>query len=759
MKVKKRDGKSCNMHFDEVTARVAALTYDLDKNIVDACKVSQKVFHSMYDGIQTTEIDKLAAEVCISMATEHPDYGVLASRISISDHHKSTSKRFYDAMKILWGGGFISDELWSTVTANISTLEPVIDYKRDYLFDFFGFRTLERMYLTKVNDKIIERPQHMLMRVSLGIHGDDIDRAIQTYELMSNKLFIHATPTLFNAGTKRPQMSSCFLLGIHEDSIDGIYKALTQCAQISKWAGGIGMHIHAVRSNGSQIKGTNGTSSGIVPMLRVFNNTARYVNQAGRRKGSFAIYIEPWHADIMDFLELKRNHGDEEARARDLFYALWIPDLFMKRVQENGTWSLFSPDDTPKLYETYGEEFETLYDTYEKEGLARTTMPAQELWFSMLKSQIETGTPYMLFKDACNRKSNQQNLGIIKSSNLCTEIVQYTSPTEVAVCNLASISLPMFVNDDGTYNYTHLHDISRVVTRNLNRVIDRNYYPIEEARYSNIRHRPIGIGVQGLADVYQRLKLPFDSDEAKAVNVKIFETIYHGALTESCKLAEEEGAYETYEGSPVSQGKLQFHMWGTTPTELWDWTTLQKDIATHGIRNSLLMAPMPTASTAQILGNNEAIEPFTSNLYIRRTLAGEFLVMNKYLVKDLIERGIWSKDVKDDIIHNDGSVQLVGKIPDDLKKIYKTSWELSQKALIDQAADRGAYICQSQSLNLFVSSPDYKKLSSMHFYSWKKGLKTGLYYLRTQAAAQAIKFTLDPTKYGDANTPCESCSA
>lgn len=758
MKVIKRDGKSCDMHFDKVTARVAALTYDLEKDSINAFKVAQKVFQSMYDGIQTAEIDKLAAEVCIAMATEHPNYATLASRISIDDHHKSTCKRFFDSMEMLWEGGFISEEIWSIVTNNISQLEPVIDYRRDYLFDFFGFRTLERMYLTKVDGKIVERPQHMLMRVSLGIHGNDIERAIETYNLMSKKMFIHATPTLFNAGTKRPQMSSCFLLGIHEDSIDGIYGALTKCAQISKWAGGIGLHIHAVRGDGSTIKGTNGKSSGIVPMLRVFNNTARYVNQAGRRNGSFAIYLEPWHSDIMEFLELKRNHGDEEARARDLFYALWIPDLFMKRVKSGGNWSLFSPDEAPGLYDSYGEEFERLYEKYEEEGKARETMSAQKLWFAMLKSQIETGTPYMLFKDACNQKSNQKNLGVIKSSNLCTEIVQYTSPEEVAVCNLASIALPMFV-EDGKYNYQKLHDISRVITRNLNRVIDRNYYPVEEAKVSNMRHRPIGIGVQGLADVYQLLRHPFDSDEAKQINKNIFETIYHASLTESCTLAQEEGAYETFKGSPASQGELQYHMWNTEPSDLWKWDQLIEDIKTHGLRNSLLMAPMPTASTSQILSNNECIEPYTSNMYLRRTLAGEFLVMNKHLIKDLMKLGVWSKEIKDEIIHRDGSIQHIEGIPDDLKKIYKTSWELSQKALIDQAADRGSYICQSQSLNLFMANPDFKKLSSMHFYSWEKGLKTGIYYLRTQAAAKAVKFTLDPKKYGETNTECVMCSA
>ena len=758
MKVVKRDGKNCDMHFDEVTARVAALTYDLEKDTINAFKVAQKVFQSMYDGIQTADIDKLAAEVCISMATEHPNYATLASRISINDHHKSTSKRFYDSMKLLWEGGFLSEEVWNIVKNNITELEPIIDYRRDYLFDFFGFRTLERMYLTKINDKIAERPQHMLMRVALGIHGDDIEHVIETYNLMSTKMFIHATPTLFNAGTKRPQMSSCFLLGIHEDSIDGIYDALTKCAQISKWAGGIGLHIHAVRGDGSTIKGTNGKSSGIVPMLRVFNNTARYVNQAGRRNGSFAIYIEPWHSDIMEFLELKRNHGDEEARARDLFYALWIPDLFMKRVKTGGKWSLFSPDEAPGLADCYGDEFEQLYEKYEKEGRAHKEMLAQDVWFSMLKSQIETGTPYMLFKDACNHKSNQKNLGVIKSSNLCTEIVQYTAPGEVAVCNLASISLPMFVDGDHI-DYIKLHKIARVITYNLNRVIDRNFYPIEEARFSNMRHRPIGIGVQGLADVYQLLKLPFDSEEAKEINKKIFETIYHGALEESCDLAQKDGAYETFKGSPASQGQLQYHMWGTETTNLWEWDSLIEDIKTHGLRNSLLLAPMPTASTSQILGNNECIEPYTSNMYLRRTLAGEFLVMNRHLVKDLMELGIWSKDIKDDIIHRDGSVQHIKGLPEHLKKVYKTSWELSQKALIDQASDRGSYICQSQSLNLFMSNPDFKKLSSMHFYSWEKGLKTGIYYLRTQAASKAVKFTLDPTKYGDTNTECTMCSA
>ena len=755
MKVSKRDGTTCDMHFDEVTARVASLTYDFDKDTVNAFKIAQKVFQSMYDGIQTTDIDKLASEVCVAMATEHPNYAVLASRIAISDHHKSTSRRFYDAMKILWEAGNISNDIWELVKSNSSKLEPAIDYRRDYLLDFFGFRTMEKMYLTRVDGKIVERPQHMLMRVSLGIHGDDLDRAIETYDLMSQKMFIHATPTLFNAGTKRPQMSSCFLLGIHEDSIDGIYRALTQCAKISKWAGGIGLHIHSVRSDGSHIKGTNGTSSGIVPMLRVFNNTARYVNQAGRRQGSFAIYLEPWHADIMEFLELKRNHGDEEARARDLFYALWIPDLFMKRVEQGGKWSLFSPSEAPGLADIYGEEFDKLYEKYESEGKAHKVMDAQEVWFSMLKSQVETGTPYILFKDACNRKSNQQNLGTIKSSNLCTEVVQYTSPDEVAVCNLASIALPMFVDNQGEFDYSRLKQISQIVTRNLNRVIDRNFYPLEEARNSNMKHRPIGIGVQGLADVYQIMKVAFDSPRAREVNRLIFETIYFGSLTESCKLAQEEGPYESYEGSPVHQGKLQFDMWGVEPTDKWNWSELKNDIKEHGIRNSLLVAPMPTASTSQLLGNNECIEPFTSNLYLRRTLAGEFLVMNKYLVKDLMALGLWSRETKDDIIHHDGSVQHMVDLPQELKDVYKTSWELSQKSLIDQAADRGAYVCQSQSMNLFISNPDFKKLSSMHFYTWKKGLKTGIYYLRSQAAAQAIKFTLDPTKYES----CETCSA
>jgi ribonucleoside-diphosphate reductase alpha chain len=758
MKVIKRDGKECDMHFDEVTARVAALTYDFDKDTVNAFKVAQKVFQSMYDSIATTEIDKLAAEVCISMATEHPNYSTLASRLSISDHHKSTPKRFYDSMKKLWSSGVISKELWTNIKDNISTLEPVIDYRRDYLFDFFGFRTLEKMYLTKVNDTIVERPQHLLMRVALGIHGDDIEHAVETYNLMSQKYFIHATPTLFNAGTKRPQMSSCFLLGIHDDSIDGIYKALTQCAQISKWAGGIGLHIHSVRSNGASIKGTNGVSSGIVPMLKVFNHTARYVNQAGRRKGSFAIYLEPWHADIMDFLELKRNHGDEEARARDLFYALWIPDLFMRRVQSNGQWSLFNPDDAIGLADVYGKEFDELYEKYEREGKARETVSAQTIWFSMLKSQIETGTPYMLYKDACNEKSNQKNLGTIKSSNLCTEIVQYTSPKEIAVCNLASISLPMFINE-GKMDYQKLHDISRVITRNLNKIIDRNFYPVKEAKTSNHRHRPIGIGVQGLADVYQMLHLPFDSSESRTINKLIFETIYHGALTESCSMAQTDGPYETFKDSPASQGILQYHMWGTTPSDLWNWESLIDDIKTHGIRNSLLLAPMPTASTSQILGNNECIEPYTSNMYLRRTLAGEFLVMNRHLVAELVKLGIWSKDIKDDIIHHDGSIQHMNQLPQEIRDIYKTSWEMSQKALIDQSADRGSYICQSQSLNLFMGNPDFKKLSSMHFYAWEKGLKTGLYYLRTQAAAKAVKFTLDPTKYGDTNTDCTMCSA
>jgi ribonucleoside-diphosphate reductase alpha chain len=708
----------------------------------------------LYDGVTTTELDNLAAETAATLTTKHPDYSLLASRIAISNLHKTTKKSFSETIKDLYeyvdnktglSAALISDEIYDIVMNNAQELDSAIIHDRDFGYDFFGFKTLERSYLLKINGQIAERPQHMLMRVAVGIHHDDIQAAIETYDLLSERWFTHATPTLFNAGTPKPQMSSCFLLTMQDDSIEGIYDTLKQCAKISQSSGGIGLSIHNIRATGSYISGTNGTSNGIVPMLRVFNDTARYVDQGGgKRKGAFAIYIEPWHADIEAFLDLRKNHGKEEMRARDLFYALWTPDLFMKRVEEEGDWSLFCPHEAPGLHETWGEAFEELYTRYEREGRARKTVKARDLWMAVVESQIETGTPYMLFKDAANSKSNQQNLGTIKSSNLCTEIIEYTSKDEVAVCNLASLALPKFVMD-GKFDHQRLYEVTQVATRNLNKIIDLNYYPVEEARNSNMRHRPIGLGIQGLADVFIMLRMPFDSDEARQLNREIFETIYYGALTASKDLARIDGPYSTYEGSPASKGILQYDMWGTTPTDRWDWSGLKEDIARYGIRNSLLVAPMPTASTSQILGNNECFEPYTSNLYTRRVLSGEFIVVNKHLMRDLVELGIWSDKIKDKIIAGNGSVQHIAEIPEDIKALYKTVWEIKQRALIDMAADRGAYICQSQSLNLFVESATLAKLTSMHFYSWKQGLKTGMYYLRTKAAADAIKFTVEPT--------------
>lgn len=753
MQVLKRSGKREAVSFDKITARVKKLCYGLDPNYVDPIEIAKKVIQGLYDGVSTTELDNLAAETAASMATHHPDYAQLAARISTSNLHKNTDKSFSNTIDLLYNyvdpktgekAGLIGEETYRTIQDNKARLNSAIIYDRDYNFNFFGFKTLERSYLLRADGKVVERPQHMLMRAAVGIHGDDIDAAIETYNLMSEKWFIHATPTLFNAGTPKPQLSSCFLLTMTDDSITGIFETLSRCAKISQSAGGIGLSIHNIRAKGSYIKGTGGSSNGIVPMLKVFNDTARYVDQGGgKRKGAFAIYLEPWHADIEDFLELKKNHGKEEMRARDLFYAMWISDLFMKRVKEGGEWSLFCPNECPGLHDTYGAKFEALYTKYEQEGRARKTIKAQDLWFSILESQIETGTPYILYKDACNEKSNQKNLGTIKSSNLCTEILEYTSKDEVAVCNLASISLPKFVSEqERSFDFEKLHDITRVITRNLNKIIDINYYPVKEAENSNFRHRPIGIGVQGLADAYMMMRMPFDSDEAKQLNKDIFETIYHAAITESNALAAKEGAYTTFQGSPASQGLLQFDLWGVKPSDRYDWAKTKADIKENGLRNSLLLAPMPTASTSQILGNNECFEPYTANIYSRRTLSGEYIIVNKHLLKDLIKLGLWNDDMKQQLMAANGSVQELD-VPQEIKDMYKTVWELSQKVIIDQAADRGAYICQSQSLNLFVENPNFGKLSSMHFYAWQKGLKTGMYYLRSKAAVDPIKFTLD----------------
>ncbi len=754
MLVIKRDGRRESVKFDKITARIEKLCDGLNADFVKPVEIAKKVIDGLYDGVTTIELDNLAAEIAATMTTRHPDFAKLAARISISNLHKVTEESFSTTMKRLYtyvnpktdeNAALLSKEVYGIIRANAKRLDEAVDYTRDYNYDFFGYKTLERSYLMKLDGKIIERPQHMLMRVSVGIHMDDIDAAIETYNLMSEKWFTHATPTLFNAGTPKPQLSSCFLLSMQDDSIDGIYDTLKQCAKISQSAGGIGLSIHNVRAYGAYIKGTNGTSNGIVPMLRNFDMTARYVDQGGgKRKGSFAIYLEPWHADIFDFLQLKKNHGKEELRARDLFYALWIPDLFMKRVEENGEWSLFSPDEAPNLHDSYGEEFERLYDKYEKEGRARRTVKAQELWFEILESQIETGTPYILYKDHANKKSNQKNLGTIRSSNLCTEIMEYTSKDEVAVCNLASIALPKFVNEDGSFNHQKLYEITKVATRNLNKVIDVNYYPVKEARYSNMRHRPIGIGVQGLADVFMLMKMPFDSPESRKLNQEIFETIYYGAMETSMELAQVDGTYETFKGSPVSKGIFQFDMWGVTPSSnRWDWYSLKQQVRKHGVRNSLLLAPMPTASTSQILGNNECFEPYTSNIYTRRTLSGEFIVVNKHLMTDLIKLGLWDDRMKNRIMTANGSVQDIPEIPMDIKERYKTVWEISQKAIIDMSADRGAFICQSQSLNIHLIDANFGKMTSMHFYAWKKGLKTGMYYLRTKAATDAIKFTLE----------------
>jgi len=752
MYVLKRDGRTEAVKFDKITARIVKMCYGLDP-IVSPESVAIKVIEGLYDGVLTTDLDNLAAEVAAAKTTEHPDYALLASRIAVSNLHRETKKSFSEVMSDLFhytdpktgqNASLLAEDVYNIIQENKEVLDSSIIYDRDFRYDYFGFKTLTRSYLLKIDGKIAERPQHMLMRVSLGIHKNDVPSAIKTYNLMSEGWFTHATPTLFNAGTPKPQMSSCFLLTMKEDSIVGIYDTLTSCAQISQAAGGIGLSIHDIRATGSYIKGTNGTSNGIIPMLRVYNDTARYVDQGGgKRKGSFAIYLEPWHADVFDFLDLKKNHGKEEQRARDLFYALWIPDLFMKRVKENGTWTLMCPKECPGLSDTHSEAFEALYTKYEQEGRGRKTMNAQDLWFKILESQIETGTPYMLYKDAANAKSNQQNLGTIKSSNLCTEIIEYTAPDEIAVCNLASLALPKFITEDGQFDHDKLFEVTYQVTLNLNKVIDENYYPVEAAKNSNLRHRPIGLGVQGLADAYILMGYPFESNEARKLNRELFETIYFAAMTASKDLAIQDGPYSTFKGSPVSKGVFQFDHWGVTPSGRWEWDVLKEEVKKHGVRNSLLLAPMPTASTAQILGNNECFEPYTSNIYTRRVLSGEFIIVNKHLLKDLVKEGLWNPEMRQKIMAANGSVQNITEIPERIKNLYKTAWEISQKAILDQAADRGAYICQSQSLNIFMENANFGKLTSMHFYGWEKGLKTGMYYLRTKAATDAIKFTID----------------
>ena len=754
MFVVKRDGRKEPIMFDKITARIRKLNYGLNP-LVDPVRVAMRVIEGLYDGVTTSELDNLAAEIAATMTTTHPDYAKLAARISVSNLHKNTKKSFSETMEDLYNyinprtgkkAPLLSDEVYKIIKKNADKLDSSIIYNRDFGYDFFGFKTLERSYLLKLNGKIVERPQHMLMRVSIGIHLDDIESALETYELMSKRYFTHATPTLFNSGTPKPQMSSCFLLTMKEDSIDGIYDTLKQTAKISQSAGGIGLSIHNVRATGSYIAGTNGTSNGIVPMLRVFNDTARYVDQGGgKRKGSFAIYVEPWHADIFDFLELKKNHGKEEMRARDLFYAMWTPDLFMKRVEEDSNWTLMCPNECPDLYNLHGDEFDELYQKYESEGRGRKTIKARELWEKILESQIETGTPYMLYKDSANRKSNQKNLGTIRSSNLCTEILEYTSSDEVAVCNLASIALPMFVKD-GNFDHKSLFDVTVRVTKNLNRVIDRNFYPVKEAENSNFRHRPVGLGVQGLADTFIMLRLPFTSDKAKELNQEIFETLYFAAVTASVDEAKKDGVYQTYKGSPISKGEFQHNLWGIKDEDLsgrWDWSGLRKKVKKHGVRNSLLVAPMPTASTSQILGNNECFEPYTSNIYTRRVLSGEFIVVNKHLLEDLVQLGLWNEEMKQELMRNNGSIQNIENIPVNIKELYRTVWEMSMKDIIDMSRHRGYFIDQSQSLNLFMEGATMAKLTSMHFYGWKSGLKTGMYYLRTKSAVDAIKFTLD----------------
>ena len=769
MYVVKRDGRKEPVMFDKITERVKKMCYGLN-NIVDPVKVAMRVIEGLYDGVTTSELDNLAAEVSATMTTAHPDYAKLAARIAVSNLHKNTKKSFTETMTDLYNyinprtgkkAPLLADDVYEIIMKNADKLDSTIIYSRDFNYDYFGFKTLERSYLLKLNGQIAERPQQMLMRVSIGIHKNDIDEAIATYELMSKKYFTHATPTLFNSGTPKPQMSSCFLLQMQDDSIDGIYNTLKQTAKISQSAGGIGLSIHNIRATGSYIAGTNGTSNGVVPMLRVFNDTARYVDQGGgKRKGSFAMYLEPWHADIFDFLDLKKNHGKEEMRARDLFYAMWISDLFMKRVQEDADWTLMCPHECPHLYDTYGEEFERLYTSYEQAGKGRKTIKARELWEKILESQIETGTPYMLYKDAANRKSNQKNLGTIRSSNLCTEIMEYTAEDEVAVCNLASIAIPMFVGEDENgnkfFDHDKLFDVTKKVIRNLDTVIDENFYPVVEAENSNTRHRPVGLGIQGLADAFIMLRLPFTSEEAKKLNQEIFETLYFAAVTSSKDIAKNKGAYSTFKGSPMSEGEFQYNMWGIKDEDLsgrWDWKSLRNEVIEHGVRNSLLLAPMPTASTSQILGNNEAFEPYTSNIYTRRVLSGEFIVVNKHLLEDLVELGLWNNDMKEDIMRANGSIQHIDIIPQELKDLYKTVWEMSMKDIIDMARHRGYFIDQSQSLNLFMKDPDFAKLTSMHFYAWKSGLKTGMYYLRTKSAVNAIQFTLSKEKNTEKDKP------
>jgi len=766
MYVMKRNGKRESVHFDKITSRIQKLCGGLDSKHVDAVIISQKVIQGVYPGVTTSELDELAAETAASFSTQHPDYSILAARISVSNLHKKTTERFSDLIQQFRDyihpvtkepAPLISAETVEIVMKHKDILDATVDHTRDFNYDFFGFKTLEKSYLLKMDGKIAERPQMLLMRVAVGIHGDHIDDIVETYEYLSNRYFTHATPTLFNAGTCMPQMSSCFLLTMKADSIDGIYDSLKQSAVISKYAGGIGLAIHNIRASQSYIRGTNGCSNGIVPMLRVFNNTARYVDQGGgKRKGSISIYLEPWHADIFAFLDLRKNHGNESDRARDLFYALWIPDLFMERVKQGGNWTLMCPNECPGLSDCHGDEFKKMYEMYEESGKARETIKAQQLWFAILDAQVETGTPYMLFKDACNKKSNQQNLGTIKCSNLCTEIVEYTAPDETAVCNLASISLSKLVtpasdSNEGSFDLDKLVTVTKVVTKNLNRVIDRNFYPVEEAKRSNLRHRPIGIGVQGLADAFMLLKIPFTSDGAKKLNRDIFEALYFGACTASCELAEKDGPYETFEGSPASKGKLQFDLWNVTPSTRWDWASLKTKIAQHGMRNSLLVAPMPTASTAQILGNNESTEPFTSNMYNRRVLAGEFTIVNKHLLRELTAKGYWTESVRNQIIADRGSVQKIAEIPLELREIYKTVWEIPQRVILDMAADRGPFICQSQSMNVHIADPTSSKLTSMHFYAWSIGLKTGMYYLRTKAKADAIQFTVNKEQLAQSN--------
>jgi len=766
MYVIKRNGKQEAVHFDKITARVHKLVYGLSVTEKDVIEIAKKVIQGIYDNVTTTELDNLAAETAAAYTTVHPDFAVLAARIAVSNLHKNTLKSFSKTAKLLYDyidpvtnthAPLLSKETYDIIRKNADAIDSSIIYDRDYNFDYFGFKTLERSYLIRTNGKVIERPQHLFMRVAIGIHKEDIKAAIETYNLMSEKWFIHATPTLFNAGTPKPQMSSCFLLSMTEDSISGIFDTLKRCALISQSAGGIGLSIHNVRATGSYIKGTGGISNGIIPMLRVYNDTARYVDQGGgKRKGAIAVYLEPWHADIFDFLDIRKNHGKEEMRARDLFPALWIPDLFMQRVEENARWSLFDPNEAPRLYDTYGDEFAALYQQYEKEGKFRKQVKARDLWNAILEAQIETGTPYMCYKDAANEKSNQKNIGVIRSSNLCTEIMEYTSADEVAVCNLASLALPRFVSENG-FDFQKLYEVTKIVTRNLNKVIDWNYYPVPETENSNFKHRPIGLGVQGLADVFLLLRMPFESEKARQLNKDIFETIYYAAMESSMELAKEEGAYESFKGSPLSEGKFQFDLWNVKPSDGWDWKGLRKNVMEFGVRNSLLVAPMPTASTSQILGNNECFEPYTSNVYNRRVLSGEFVVVNKHLLKDLIELNLWDARMKNRLIAENGSVQNIEEIPADLKELYKTVWEIKQKTVIDMAADRGAFICQSQSLNLFMAEPNMAKLTSMHFYAWKNGLKTGMYYLRTKAAADAIKFTVETVQSSEDKEVDISC--